>query len=200
MLNFTDKIGMGDDLPHGKPCRACSDFKSWMKAGPPGVASPSDKQTFNSLKPSSESFQGQSQSSTSEAPASSTTLTKLPASSETPADHHLCPPDRMELGNASWSLLHSMAAYFPATPTNQQKNDATQFMHIFSRLYPCQDCAEDLRADLVIHPPKVDSAKQFSQWMCEMHNRVNSKLGKPVFDCSKVFERWRDGWADGSCD
>ena len=25
-------------------------------------------------------------------------------------------------------------------------------------------------------------------------------LGKPEFDCSKVFQRWRDGWADGSCD
>ena len=36
--------------------------------------------------------------------------------------------------------------------------------------------------------------------MCEMHNRVNVKLGKPEFDCSKVFQRWRDGWEDGSCD
>ena len=30
--------------------------------------------------------------------------------------------------------------------------------------------------------------------------QVNEMLGKPTFDCSKVFERWRDGPADGSCD
>eukprot|EP00092_Neocalanus_flemingeri_P009659 GFUD01010400.1.p1 GENE.GFUD01010400.1~~GFUD01010400.1.p1 ORF type:complete len:193 (-),score=50.19 GFUD01010400.1:230-808(-) len=192
---------MTEDIPHGKPCRACTDFKSWMKTGPAGSASPTAKKTSATPESTldSTSTASSKNSSKSEAGDSSTPQVSL-SDSLTPPDHHLCPPDRMELGNSSWSLLHSMAAYFPSTPTPQQKTDATQFMHIFSRLYPCQECAEDLRADLVIAPPKVESAKQFSQWMCEMHNRVNTKLGKPVFDCSKVFERWRDGWADGSCD
>ena len=33
-----------------------------------------------------------------------------------------------------------------------------------------------------------------------MHNEVNRRIGKKEFDCSKVDERWRDGWKDGSCD
>ena len=117
-----------------------------------------------------------------------------------PADHHECPPDRMELGSRSWTLLHSIAAYFPAQPTHQQQQDAKIFLDTFSRLYPCQECAEDLRQDLVTHPARLTSSAEFSQWMCEMHNRVNVKLGKPEFDCSQVFKRWRDGWDDGSCD
>ena len=36
--------------------------------------------------------------------------------------------------------------------------------------------------------------------MCELHNEVNDRLGKPQFDCDKVDERWRTGPADGSCD
>jgi len=52
----------------------------------------------------------------------------------------------------------------------------------------------------VKHPPVVDSQKNFAKWLCDLHNIVNVKLGKPVFDCSKVDERWRDGWLDGSCD
>jgi mitochondrial FAD-linked sulfhydryl oxidase len=36
--------------------------------------------------------------------------------------------------------------------------------------------------------------------MCDMHNRVNTKLGKQLFDCDRVMERWYDGWKDGSCD
>ena len=47
--------------------------------------------------------------------------------------HHQCPPDRMELGSRSWSLLHSVAAYFPSQPTLQQQEDARNFMHLFSR-------------------------------------------------------------------
>ena len=58
----------------------------------------------------------------------------------------------------------------------------------------------NLRQDLVTHPARLTSSAEFSQWMCEMHNRVNVKLGKPEFDCSQVFKRWRDGWDDGSCD
>ena len=112
----------------------------------------------------------------------------------------LCPPDRQELGSATWSLLHSVAAYYPDRPSPRQQAEATLFLTLFSRLYPCAECAEDLRADLVESPPKVTSSKEFSQWMCQLHNKVNVKLGKPTFDCSKVFERWRDGWKDGSCD
>lgn len=49
-------------------------------------------------------------------------------------------------------------------------------------------------------PPRVDSQESLSRWLCDMHNVVNVKLGKPTFDCRKVNERWRDGWLDGSCD
>jgi hypothetical protein len=53
---------------------------------------------------------------------------------------------------------------------------------------------------LKTNPPDVTSQSALSLWMCQLHNRVNVKLGKSVFDCSKVDERWRDGPADGSCD
>ena len=50
------------------------------------------------------------------------------------------------------------------------------------------------------HPPEVGSRVKFSRWMCEMHNDVNKRMGKKLFDCSRVDERWLDGWKDGSCD
>ena len=51
-----------------------------------------------------------------------------------------------------------------------------------------------------VHPPVTKDRHGLSQWMCSMHNEVNGRLGKPLFDCSKVDERWLDGWKDGSCD
>ena len=48
--------------------------------------------------------------------------------------------------------------------------------------------------------PDTSSRYNFSQWLCRLHNDVNKRIGKPEFDCSKVDERWRDGWKDGSCD
>jgi len=51
-----------------------------------------------------------------------------------------------------------------------------------------------------VDPPKVETRQDFEQWMCQLHNSVNERLGKEAFDCSKVEERWRDGWKDGRCD
>jgi len=54
--------------------------------------------------------------------------------------------------------------------------------------------------DVTNTPSDTSSRHNFSQWMCHMHNDVNRRLGKEEFDCSRVDERWLDGWKDGSCD
>ena len=64
--------------------------------------------------------------------------------------------------------------------------------------YVCNSCL--LFARLKVSPPATENRIKFSQWMCNLHNDVNARLGKPIFDCSKVDERWLDGWKDGSCD
>lgn len=42
---------------------------------------------------------------------------------------------------------------------------------------------------------RVDSRASFSEWLCEQHNIVNKKIGKPLFPCTmeKLDERWRKG-------
>ncbi|XP_071107012.1 FAD-linked sulfhydryl oxidase ALR-like [Haliotis cracherodii] len=110
-----------------------------------------------------------------------------------------CPLDRDELGRNTWSFLHTMAAYFPESPSQVQQKEMKDFVHLFSKYYPCDYCAEDLRQNLKTNTPDTSNRHQFSQWLCHLHNDVNRKLGKPEFDCRRVDERWKDGWKDGSC-
>jgi FAD-linked sulfhydryl oxidase len=107
-----------------------------------------------------------------------------------------CPPDSSELGSHTWTFLHTMAAYYPCNPDEQSQSLMHQFITGLSLFYPCHHCASHLQSDLVDHPPNLKSRQEFSDWMCQMHNRVNARLGKPEFDCSKVFERWRKGTPD----
>lgn len=111
-----------------------------------------------------------------------------------------CPPDVEQLGNSSWTLLHTIAASYPDNPSTSQKEDLRGFMRTFSRLYPCWVCAEDFQTYIQKDETKVGSRAEFGNWLCNAHNEVNRKLGKKEFDCSRWEERWRTGWKDGSCD
>lgn len=115
------------------------------------------------------------------------------ADSSKPYEPFPCPPSSNELGSSTWTFLHTMAAYYPEKPNTQTQKDMKTFLTMFSRFYPCNYCAEHLRQEMEINPPEVESRERLSQWFCRMHNEVNYRLGKPIFDCSKVLERWRTG-------
>lgn len=92
------------------------------------------------------------------------------------------------------------AAYYPDKPTAARQQNMRSFISTFAQTYPCDSCAWHMRKHIKRQPPNTTSRGAFSLWMCQMHNSVNERLGKPAFDCSKTDERWRTGPADGSCD
>ncbi|KAG2447963.1 hypothetical protein HYH02_006992 [Chlamydomonas schloesseri] len=111
-----------------------------------------------------------------------------------------CPPDTWELGRATWTFLHSVAAAYPAAPSGRQQALMRGLVEGLAEFYPCEVCREHLREQVAARPPAVESGPAFSLWLCGLHNEVNEMLGKPQFDCSRLGERWREGPADGSCD
>ncbi|KAL3426130.1 Mitochondrial FAD-linked sulfhydryl oxidase ERV1 [Phlyctema vagabunda] len=127
--------------------------------------------------------------------SSNKTITKS-AKSLPPKD---CPPDVEALGRSSWTLLHSISATYPVSPTPQEQGDVKQFLGLFGKLYPCWVCAEDFQAYMEREKIRASSRDEFGRWLCEAHNDVNRKLGKNEFDCGKWEERWRTGWKDGRC-
>lgn len=97
---------------------------------------------------------------------------------------------REEVGRATWTFLHTLAAQYPEKPTRQQRRDARNLIDILTRMYPCGECARHFRELVAASPPSVASRRDFSLWMCEAHNTVNRRLGKPTFNCALVEARW----------
>lgn len=162
-----------------KPCRVCDSFKSWR---------------LHEAKSHSKK-KGGTAATTSTATA---IATQSIGSSDTLADDS-CPPDSQVLGRATWTFLHTMAAYYPEKADVKQQEMMGSLLTSFSHFYPCNRCATHLRQEMVKRPPQVDTRYGLSQWLCKTHNEVNAMLGKEEFDCSKVDERWRDGPKDGRC-
>ncbi|KAG9287943.1 hypothetical protein G9A89_017538 [Geosiphon pyriformis] len=163
-------VFLGQD---GKPCRPCTAFKDWTRKGK------------KSAHESSAVPRTSSNTSSNSSPESS--LTNLED----------CPPDSEQLGRSTWTFLHTMAAYYPDLPSTTQKQTMTTFLRTFSNVYPCWYCAEHLRSEMQRSPPNVENRHALSRWLCNIHNEVNLRLGKKVFDCEKTDERWKDGPPDG---
>jgi hypothetical protein len=94
----------------------------------------------------------------------STLTTELPVAivekkdekAEEPTNANDCPLDRNELGLHTWSLLHSLAAYFPDNPTTDQEEHARRFFEALAVLYPCKICAVDFQESIQVSPPRYD--------------------------------------------
>eukprot|EP00052_Salpingoeca_macrocollata_P006217 m.52242 g.52242 ORF g.52242 m.52242 type:complete len:178 (-) comp15310_c0_seq3:118-651(-) len=168
------------------PCRVCGGFNEAfsrvLKDKKATSPSPGTKADFSEKK--------------NTAPGTSATPEQTPV----PEPYRGCPEDTETLGRATWSFLHTMAAYFPETPSAQQQDKMKSFMATFAEFYPCRMCGEHLTKYMRKSPVDARSNAELSLWMCNMHNEVNERLGKQVFDCSKVLERWLTGWKDNSCD
>ena len=133
---------------------------------------------------------------------------KSAPSVSTPADEAAwrkahCPLDINALGDATWGMLHSTAAYYPENPTPQEQSLAAGLIHGIAGLYPCTHCRKDFQACVKEAPPRVENRRAFAVWVCEQHNAVNEKLGKPLFPCdiAMLDKRWRKGearcWGEG---
>ncbi|KAG0055902.1 hypothetical protein BGZ83_007025 [Gryganskiella cystojenkinii] len=190
--------------PDGKPCRTCTDIKSWRKIGKTSKTQKKEESSATqSAGSTSESRSGSTTAATSSALGAGAVAAGVGAAAAAPSTFDYekeCPPDKEILGRATWTFLHTMVAYYPDRPSQQEQSTMKSLLGSFSQFYPCGPCAEHLRAEMQEDPPKVATRQELGLWMCGMHNKVNEILGKESFDCSKIDERWRDGPADGRCD
>ncbi|KII87476.1 hypothetical protein PLICRDRAFT_112574 [Plicaturopsis crispa FD-325 SS-3] len=174
--------------PDGKPCKICTAFRNWK---PRTTDSSSSSQSSAGSKKSTAAMMA--------AFASGEGFTSAPAASA-PAPPPNCPPDVEQLGRATWTFLHTTAAYYPERPSPTHRANMLTLLHALPVLYPCSHCASHLDENMRAHPPDVSGRMGLSRWLCERHNEVNERLGKEQFDCAKTDERWKDGPSDGRCD
>lgn len=115
-----------------------------------------------------------------------------------------CPADLESLGRATWTFLHTTAAYYPTQPSRTHQMNMVNLLNSLPTLYPCHVCADHLKEEVKQNPPEkaVSSREGVMKWLCERHNEVNGRLGKQLWKCTvpELDERWKDGPADGSCD
>lgn len=106
---------------------------------------------------------------------------KVLASQEAPVGYS---PDVW--GPHMWFVFHLVAATYPVNPSAADKTNYMAFYKSLQHVLPCPGCRMGYRTIIASDPTKLSSRTMSTRdalfkWTVDAHNRVNAKLGKPVY-------------------
>jgi hypothetical protein len=116
-----------------------------------------DKLSFfkQALESQKNQAKGQSQTKVTETDvASSSSLKSEQEHNTTKANELECPLDRDELGRSTWNFLHTMAAYYPDKPSQEEELAAKNLIEALALLYPCKHCAGEFQVTIEESKPR----------------------------------------------
>ena len=86
-----------------------------------------------------------------------------------------------EWGPAAWKFLHAITFSYPDNPNLSDQRDAENLFSSLKSLLPCEACRNHYVSEISVNPPDTRSRATLSAWLVDLHNRVNLRLGKPIF-------------------
>ncbi|THH27799.1 hypothetical protein EUX98_g6396 [Antrodiella citrinella] len=135
--------------PDGKPCKICTAFRHWKPTESISASEPA-----RGTRPNGKSAAA--------AMAALAYGTGSAATTTPDVRPEKCPPDVEILGRATWTFLHTTAAYYPEKPTPSQRVNMLSLIRSLPILYPCTHCASHLDDNIKANPPDV-SGRMFVQ-------------------------------------
>lgn len=100
---------------------------------------------------------------------------------------------KAELGRSTWKLFHTILGRYPENPNENERKQLNTFIGSLAQVYPCGDCARHFIKVLNENPPQLNSRKNAAMWGCYVHNIVNRRLGKEIYDCTTILDDYDCG-------
>ena len=91
------------------------------------------------------------------------------------------------MGKCTWETMNGFAFGFPEFPTFEDVYWATQFYQSIGHLFPCKSCQTHYLEMFNQSFPFTNCNQQtLSQWVVQIHNQVNQRLGKPIVPYDEI--------------
>src|SRR6185503_5764349 len=78
----------------------------------------------------------------------------------------------------------------PANPRRLKAMERNKFRLMLSETIDsisCEECRDHAKQYIKTNPPNVRTDLDMFKYTCDFHNNVNTKLGKPTYDCSVML-------------
>ena len=85
-----------------------------------------------------------------------------------------------EWGPILWNEFHNRTRQY-----EMDKEKETRWLNIFASWIPCGECRSHYLELLNKIPPDLNSKEGFEKWGINLHDEVNIRVGKPIFNSLK---------------
>ena len=89
-----------------------------------------------------------------------------------------------------WHTIHIVALGYPRDPSYGHKKATKEFFESLQQLIPCPICKQHYISHMAKMPigPSLDNRKDLFRWTVDLHNEVNTMLGKRKYTETEVIE------------
>lgn len=103
-------------------------------------------------------------------------------------------------GTSLWKGMHTCSFAYPDNPTEDDKHHFESMILGIQSFLPCPKCQRHFAQMLQEHPIQDvwHSRDALTQWLVMLHNKVNQRLGKPIFSYEQAVKQYRP-FADAQC-
>ena len=93
-------------------------------------------------------------------------------------------------GPSAWTFLHTIALQYPELPTDDDKKQYYIFFNSLKDVLPCPNCRIHYSEHLDKFPIQLESRKELSEWLIDIHNEVNTMTGKRKHSYEEVKKQY----------
>lgn len=96
---------------------------------------------------------------------------------------------KADWGPPMWKTIHYVALGYPENPTEEDKQAYEQFYTNIYKIIPCKKpCSVHYKNMVSEFPVKnfLDNRDRLFEWTVIVHNKVNTRLGKPIISLDKA--------------
>lgn len=97
-------------------------------------------------------------------------------------------------GPHAWFFLHSITFYYPDHPNPRDKKTFYNFFQTVGDILPCTICKNHYKENLIKYPIEnhLDSRDSLVNWLIDIHNSVNKKLNKPLYNNIDIIDKYNN--------
>ena len=97
-------------------------------------------------------------------------------------------------GSHLWFSLHTITFSYPINPTETDKINFKNFFISLQYAIPCSICQKNYKRHLLEHPidNHLTSRKDLVYWLIDIHNMVNSEIGKKFMSYDIVLKKYEN--------